>query len=126
MFEKVSKVAQQAATNASRREFLGRVGRGALVAAGTVAGYLAFGSKAQAGRCRCRTDGQCPRGHVCDAGRCVRGVRPPQACGTGSDNFCLGLAAGAACQIGTTIGICVGAPACYCRPNGGRGGGGRR
>jgi hypothetical protein len=127
MFEKVSKAAQQAATSASRRQFLGRLGRGAVVAAGAVAGYLAFGSEAQAGRRRCTTDANCPRGHICEAGRCVKGVRPPQACGTGSDNYCLGLAEGAYCQIGTTPGICVGAPACYCRPTGRpRGGGGRR
>jgi hypothetical protein len=119
MFEKARQIAQQAATNASRREFLGRLGHGALTAAAAAASYLAFGSEAQAGRCRCRTDGQCPRGHICDAGRCVRGVRPPQACGTGSDNYCLGSVEGAYCQIGTTAGICVGAPACYCRPSSG-------
>jgi hypothetical protein len=127
MFENISRVAEQAATNASRREFLGRLGRGALVAAGTVAGYLAFGSEAEAGRRRCTTDTQCPRGYICVAGRCVKGVRPPQACGTGSQTYCQGLVEGAACFIGTTAGICVGAPACYCRPTGGpRGGGGRR
>lgn len=129
MFEKVGQSAQRAATTASRREFLGRLGRGALVAAGAVAGYLAFGSEAQAGRRRCTSDADCPRGHICNGGRCVKGTGPPQACGTGSDNFCLGLVEGAYCQIGTTGGICVGAPACYCRvsdPRGGRGRGGRR
>jgi hypothetical protein len=127
MFERVSKAAEQAASGASRRQFLGRLGRGALIAAGAVAGYVAFGSEAQAGRCRCTTDANCPRGYICQAGRCVKGVRPPQVCGTGSDNYCLGLAEGAYCQIGTTPGICAGAPACYCRPTGGpRGGGGRR
>ena len=125
MFEKVSQIAQEAATSASRREFLGRLGRGALVAAGTVASYLAFGSEAQAGRRRCSTDAECPRGHICEAGRCVKGVRPPQVCGTGSDNYCLGLVEGAYCQIGTTGGICVGAPGCTCRVSDGRGGRGR-
>lgn len=126
MFEKVSQIAEHAATSASRREFLGRLGRGALVAAGTAASFVAFGSEAQAGRRRCTTDGQCPRGHICEAGRCVRGVRPPQACGTGSQTYCQGSVEGAGCQIGTTTGICVGAPACYCRPSRGpRGGPGR-
>ena len=127
MLEKVSKAAQQAAANASRREFLGWIGRGALVASGAVASFVAFGSEAQAGRRSCTTDTNCPRGYICEAGRCVKGVRPPQACGTGSDNYCQGLAEGAYCQIGTTPGICVGAPACYCRPSRGpRGGGGPR
>jgi hypothetical protein len=119
MFEKASKVAQQTATNAARREFLGRLGRGAMTAAAALGGYLAFSSEAQAGRRRCTADSQCPRGYMCVAGRCIKGVRPPQACGTGSDNYCLGLVEGAYCQIGTTPGICVGAPACYCRPSGG-------
>jgi hypothetical protein len=119
MFEKVSKVAEQAATSASRREFLGRIGRGAVVAAGAVASFVAFGAEAQAGRRRCTTDANCPRGYICVAGRCIKGVRPPQACGTGSDNYCLGSVEGAYCQIGTTAGICVGAPACYCRPSSG-------
>jgi hypothetical protein len=127
MFEKANRVAQRAATSASRREFLGRLGHGALTVAAAAAGYLAFGSKAQAGRRRCTADSQCPRGYICVAGRCNKGVRPPQACGTGSDNYCLGLVEGAGCLIGTTAGICVGAPACCCRPSGGpRGGGGRR
>jgi Cys-rich repeat protein len=126
MLKKFNHLAEQAATVASRREFLGRIGRGAVIAAGAVAGYVAFGSEAQAGRRGCTTDAQCPRGRICEAGRCVKGVRPPQACGIGSDNYCLGLVEGAYCQIGTTGGTCVGAPACYCRPSGGRGGGGRR
>jgi hypothetical protein len=132
MLEKLNQVAQEMATGASRREFLGRLGRGALIAAGAVAGYLAFGSEAEAGRCRrrrpgCTSDANCPRGHICVAGKCVKGVRN-QACGTGSDNYCAGLVEGAYCQIGTTGGICVGSPACTCVPSGGggRGGGGRR
>jgi hypothetical protein len=123
MFEKFSQIAEKSATSASRREFLGRLGRGALIAAGAVGGFLAFGSEAQAGRRRCTTDAGCPRGYICEAGRCVKGVRPPQTCGVGSDNFCAGLAEGAYCQIGTTAGICVGAPACTCQPGGGRRGG---
>lgn len=42
MLEKVSHIAEQAATNVSRREFLGRVGRSAASSAAAVAGLLAF------------------------------------------------------------------------------------
>jgi len=57
LFEKFNLVAEHAATSASRRQFLGRLGRGALIAAGAVGGFLAFGSEAQAGRSKvCGTD----------------------------------------------------------------------
>ena len=127
MFEKVNQMAEQMAIRASRRQFLGRVGRSALVAAGVVGGFLAFGSEAQAGKRnrRCTSDANCPRGYICEGGRCIKGVRN-QACGTGSDNYCAGLVEGAYCQIGTTGGLCVGAPACTCQPSGGGRGGGRR
>ncbi len=128
MFKRVNQLAEQVVTTASRREFLGRVGRGALVTAGVIGGFLAFGSEAQAGRRRrkcCTTDANCPRGHICVGGRCIKGVRG-QACGVGSDNYCAGLVEGAYCQIGTMGGICVGSPACTCVPSGGGRGGGRR
>jgi hypothetical protein len=127
MFEKLVDVAEQSATRASRRQFLGRVGRSALVAASTLGGFLAFGSESQAAKRnrRCTSDANCPRGYICNGGRCVKGVRN-QACSTGSDNYCAGLVAGAGCMIGTTAGICVGAPACTCVPSGGGRGGGRR
>jgi hypothetical protein len=128
MFDKLSEIAERSATRASRRQFLGRIGRGALITAGALGGFLAFGSEAQAGRCRrrCTSDANCPRGYICDGGRCVKGVRPPQVCGVGSDNYCAGLVEGAGCQIGTTSGICVGSPACRCVPTVGPRGGGRR
>jgi hypothetical protein len=123
MFEKVSKVAEQAATNASRREFLGRLGRGALFAAGAAASFVAFGSEAQAGRRCCTTDGDCRNGRICEAGRCVKGVRPPQVCGMDSVPFCRGKAPGSWCPAGTRSGTCVSAPNCICFvANGGRGG----
>ena len=50
MFEKVSQVAEQAATNVSRRRFLGRIGRGAGVAAAAFAGLLVHASPAWAGK----------------------------------------------------------------------------
>jgi hypothetical protein len=127
MFEKLVEVAERSVTRASRRQFLGRVGRGALVAAGVLGGFLAFGSETQAEKRkrRCTSDADCPRGYICNGSQCVKGVRN-QACGTGSDNYCAGLVAGAYCQIGTTGGICVGAPACTCLPSGGGRGGRRR
>lgn len=69
MFEKFSVVAEQAAISASRRQFLGRLGRGAMLAAATIGGLLAMSSSAEAGR-RCSIDADCPPGHICDAGRC--------------------------------------------------------
>ena len=54
MFEKVSQLAEQAATNVSRREILWRFGRAALAAAGLVAGLLASTRTARAaGTVRC-------------------------------------------------------------------------
>ena len=50
MFEKVSHIAEQAATSASRRQFLGRIGTGAMAAATAFAGLLVHVSPAQAGR----------------------------------------------------------------------------
>jgi hypothetical protein len=124
MFEKVSQIAAQAATNVSRREFLGRLGRGALVAAGAAASFVAFGSEAQAGRRCCTSDADCRSGHICEAGRCVKGVRPPQACGTDSQAACVGKVEGQWCPAGTRSGRCVGAPNCRCQVvDGGRGGG---
>ena len=50
MFEKVSQAAEQAATNVSRRRFLGRIGRGAGVAAAAFAGLLVHAAPAWAGK----------------------------------------------------------------------------
>ncbi len=50
MFEKVSQAAEKAATNVSRRRFLGRIGRGAGVAAAAFAGLLVHASPAWAGK----------------------------------------------------------------------------
>jgi hypothetical protein len=54
MLEKFKQIAEQAASSASRREFLGRLGRGALTAAASVSGVLAFAPQARAGRVRAR------------------------------------------------------------------------
>ena len=119
MFEKLGEIAQRSATTASRRQFLGRIGRGALFTAGVVGGFLAFGSEAQAGRRRrkrCTTDANCPRGYICDGGRCIKGVRPPQVCGMNSPLQCRGRAEGSGCGSPGRPGRCVGAPDCRCVP----------
>jgi hypothetical protein len=48
MFEKVSQAAERLATRASRRDFLGRLGKGALALAGVLGGVLALPGGAQA------------------------------------------------------------------------------
>lgn len=77
MFEKFNQYAEHAAMNASRREFLGRLGRGALAAAAAAGGLLAMthdGDAAPGPGCPSRTfparcrNGQvlcCPRGMYC-------------------------------------------------------------
>jgi hypothetical protein len=57
MFDKVSQVAEKLATNVSRRAFLGRLGRGALVLAGAMGAMLAFPGLGQAHGC---ANGPCP------------------------------------------------------------------
>jgi hypothetical protein len=68
MFEKLSEIAERSATSASRRQFLGRVGRGAMTTAAVMGGLLAFPEDAQAARRAKRCGGQiCPPGyeHCC-------------------------------------------------------------
>jgi hypothetical protein len=52
MFEKIGRLAETAATNVSlsRRGFFGRLGRGALVAAGALGGVLTVAVPVQAGK----------------------------------------------------------------------------
>ena len=87
MFEKLSEIAERSATSASRREFLGRIGRGALIAAGAVSGFLAFGAEAQAGR---------------------------RVCGINSVWQCAGRVAGSPCGSPGSRRKCVGGPDCRC------------
>jgi hypothetical protein len=54
MLERVSQIAEQAATHASRREFLGRLGQGALIMAAAIGGVLAMPGDAVAGRGQAR------------------------------------------------------------------------
>jgi hypothetical protein len=49
MFEKLSQAAERLATRASRRGFLGRLGKGALALAGALGGVLALPRLVQAG-----------------------------------------------------------------------------
>jgi len=75
MLERFSQLAEQAASNVSRRQFLRRFTQGAVISAGMLAAALGHSDRARAGircpagtkRCRCR-DGDvlcCPRGTTC-------------------------------------------------------------
>ncbi len=50
MFDRLGDAAERLATNVSRRAFLGRLGQAALGTAGVLAGVLAFGRSARAGK----------------------------------------------------------------------------
>lgn len=86
MLERFNQLAEQAATSVSRRQFLGRFGKGALMLAGALSATLAFPADAMVGRpcppgthrSRC-PDGRfvcCPRGSRCVGRGCNR--RPPE------------------------------------------------
>ena len=88
MFEKFSQIAEQAATSASRRQFLGRLGKGALAAAAAVSGLLVFPGDAEAAT---------------------------TVCGRGSWLACQGRMEGSRCYVGRFVGVCLVAPNCACR-----------
>lgn len=70
MFEKLNQIAEQAATSASRRQFLGRLGKGALAVAAAAGGLLALDKTAEAAMPRCgRTRGQQRYPRPCRDGR---------------------------------------------------------
>jgi hypothetical protein len=70
MLDKFSQLAEQAATNVSRRQFLERFGRSALAVAAAAGAVLALPVRAQAGRRGCE-----PGWHKC-TGRCSRTCCP--------------------------------------------------
>jgi hypothetical protein len=88
MLEKFNQIAQHAATSASRRQFLGRVGRGAMAVAAAMAGLVALPDAAQA---------------------------VPPACGPTSQRACVGKLPGAPCNVASSVGYCAGPPNCTCR-----------
>ena len=81
MFDKVSQMAEPVATKASRREFLGRFGRGAMIAAAAVGGILALPGRARAGK---------------------KGL----LCGSGGALDCAGAKTGDTCYIDGVAGTC--------------------
>jgi hypothetical protein len=87
MLEKFSQIAEQAATSASRRQFLGRLGRGAMVVAAAIGGLLTLEEDAQAAT----------------------------VCGPGSPGQCRNRPVGSLCGTRQRPGYCVGAPNCTCR-----------
>jgi hypothetical protein len=94
MLEKMSELAERAAKSASRREFLGRVGRGAMAVAAALGGLLALPGEAFAARRMCSTNS--------------------------FDAVCRERPVGASCRVGRYMGTCRGAPSCYCSVRGGR------
>lgn len=94
MLEKVTRLAEAAATNASRRTFLGRLGHGAMGVAVAAAGLLLVPGNARAGR---------------------------RVCGTDSVTACVGMDVGSPCPLGGgEIGKCSrvqGSNGCLCQSN---------
>jgi len=73
MFERFGATAEKVATELSRRQMLGRCGRGALGLAGVLGGLLAFPAKSSAKDCPAGTHHvQCPDGsRICCPSRTV-------------------------------------------------------
>ena len=73
MFDKVSQVAEQTATSTSRRQFLGRLGRGAMLAAAAAGGLLALPGEIRAapGPRESRGSHGCPPGCYRVRGSCI-------------------------------------------------------
>lgn len=76
MLDKVSQLAEQMATNASRRAFLGRFGRGAMTAAAALGGILALPGRGEAAR------------------------KPPAICDGYSFSTCINQPVGSSCSGG--------------------------
>ena len=96
MFEKLSQAAEQMATSASRREFLGRLGGAAMALAAAVGGLLAHPNTAEAA---------------------------PRVCDPSTSEFqCAGVPVGTPCVSNSAKGTCsdAGRPkgSCLCKPTG--------
>jgi hypothetical protein len=89
MLEKIGRVAERTATNVSRRQFLGRLGRAAMAVVAMAGGLLAQGSEAQA-----------------SVNLCSKSQSAPS---------CQNRIQGSPCRIGPYMGRCVNAPSCYCQ-----------
>jgi hypothetical protein len=88
MLEKFSQIAEAAATSASRRHFLGQLGKSALAATAAVSGLLVFRGEARAAT----------------------------VCGPSSIGYCRNRPVGSSCGSPRgPRGICVSAPVCTCR-----------
>jgi hypothetical protein len=88
MLEKLNQIAEQAATSASRRQFLGRLGRGAMAVAAALGGLMTLEADAQVAT----------------------------VCGPSSAGQCRGRPVGSLCGTRERPGVCVGAPDCTCKP----------
>jgi hypothetical protein len=84
MFEKLSQVAEQTAVNVSRRQFFGRLGRGAMLVAAAMGGLLATPTISRGGR------------------------RPPRTCSADSWSACQGALEGDGCRTSDGAGRCYG------------------
>jgi hypothetical protein len=96
VLEKVTQFAEQAATNVSRRQFLGRFGRAATGAAAVLGGFLAF------------------------PGLAVGGRKPPELCSPQSDFYCVDRPVGYPCAgRGSRCRVRKGTDnVCYCSRHG--------
>jgi hypothetical protein len=90
MLEKISRLAEKAATNisVSRRGFMGRLGKAAVGAAGVVGGLLALSDRARAGQTLYSCDYTTNQDHRdCYGTRCGT----IQSCGRCPSRHCCGL-----------------------------------
>jgi hypothetical protein len=90
MFDRVSQAAEKLATNVSRREFMGGLGKGALALAGAMGGMLAFPRLVQA--------------------------RQAYYCGCGGEFGDGGIACTYSCPDGSTLTSPPGTSNCTCNP----------
>ncbi len=73
MFDTIGRAAERAARGVSRRNFLGRLGRGAAVVAAGLGGVLLAATDAHAGGNWCCMVGSSLSGFTCYPGQCPKG-----------------------------------------------------